>query len=95
MNNLKAKKQIFTDDPFEATFTKIQGISDQLGKLLRGTLLDGLADDRVKLMLKNMKKEIDGLKDTLDEDIDKMKERVDEVFGLAPTPTAGGPSMSS
>jgi len=32
-------------------------------------------------MLKNMKKELDGLKDTLDEDIDKMKERVDEIFG--------------
>jgi hypothetical protein len=70
MNHIKAKQHIFTDEPCEATFSSIQGISDQLGKLLRGTLLDGLPDDRVKVMLKQMKKGVDGLKDTLDEDID-------------------------
>lgn len=70
MNHIKAKQHIFTDEPCESTFSSIQGISDQLGKLLRGTLLDGLPDDRVKVMLKQMKKGIDGLKDTLDEDID-------------------------
>jgi hypothetical protein len=32
--------------------------------------LDGLPDDRVKVMLKQMKKGIDGLKDILDEDIE-------------------------
>ena len=42
-----------------------------------------------------MQKEIDGLKDTLDEDIDEMKGRVDEMYGQTPTPTGGGPSMSS
>ena len=60
-----------------ATFKLMQGISDQLGNLLMGTLLDTLLDDRVKATLKMIKKDIDGLKNALIEDIDEMKQRVD------------------
>ena len=42
-----------------------------------GTLLDTMLDDRVKVTLKMIKKDIDGLKNALIEDIDEMKERVD------------------
>ena len=60
-----------------ATFKLMQGISDQLGNLLMGTLFDTLLDDRVKATLKMIKKDIDGLKNALIEDIDEMKQRVD------------------
>jgi hypothetical protein len=39
-----------------------------------------LPDDRIKGMFKMIKKDIDGLKNTLIEDIDKMKDRVDSLF---------------
>ena len=55
----------------------MQWISDQLGGLLRGNLLDTLIDGMVEGVLKKIKKNIDGLKNILIEDIDMMKERVD------------------
>ena len=48
-------------------------------------------------MFKMIKKDIDGLKNTLIEDIDKMKDRVDSLFKQTTWPTTyfGGSSMSN